>query len=269
LGFKQGVEVKRHPELVFKIFLFLLFSFLVFLPLFSQSAKLSPEAELTSNCMECHEGMDNLLAETPHRILVSPEGKQVRNSPLNCKDCHSNWERHLEEPGLGNIGNPEKMDAFENFKLCTTCHFNPHVQELSEFNVHFRNKISCSDCHSVHRPEAEHLLVKSSNDLCLECHQEIETKLSLVSHHPVGEKVIKCVDCHQVLGEPGKDFSVVSPNRKCYSCHPEFEGPFPFEHEALNDYTIQEGSCASCHQSHGSKTQNPSSNYSNRGLHQA
>ena len=243
-------RMAKYPELVFKISGF--FCFLLFLFLLSHGAEPAPKAELTSTCIECHEGMDTLLAKTPHRILVSPEGEQVKNSPLSCGDCHSNWERHLEEPALGNIGNPEKISTFENFKLCTSCHFDPHSQELSEFNVHFRSKISCSDCHSVHQPEAEHLLVKSSNDLCLECHQEIGAKFSSVSHHPVREKVIKCVDCHQVLGEPGKTFSFVSPNRECYSCHSEFEGPHPFEHEAVNDYYIEEEGCIFCHDAHGS-----------------
>lgn len=244
--------MRRYQKPRSKVLPLSLFSFLLFLSLFSHSAELSPEGEITSSCVECHEGADTLLARTPHRILISPEGKRVKNTPLSCGDCHSNWERHLEGPGLGNIDNPEKISTFENFKLCTSCHFSPHTQEYGEFNVHFRNKISCSVCHSVHQPKAEHLLVKSSNALCQECHQEIVARFSLVSHHPVGEKVIKCVDCHRVLREPGKAFSLVSPNEECYGCHSEFEGPFPFEHEAVNDYNVEKEGCTLCHEAHGS-----------------
>ncbi|UCB53217.1 MAG: hypothetical protein JSV10_03825 [Candidatus Zixiibacteriota bacterium] len=176
----------------------------------------------------------------------------MRNSPSTCGDCHDNWEGHLEEPGLGTIGNPKKIGPFENLKLCTSCHVSPHTQESSEFNVHFRNKLGCGDCHTVHQPGVEHLLVKPSNDLCLGCHQEIQTELSSVSHHPVREGVIKCIDCHRVLGEPGKALSFVQPNEGCYTCHSEFEGPFPYEHEAVNDYTIEEEGCIFCHHAHGS-----------------
>lgn len=240
----------RYPEWTSKVVVF--FPILLFLFLPSQGAEPSPEAELTSTCVECHEGMDSLLAKTPHRILVSPEGERVGNSPLSCGDCHASWEGHLEEPGLGTIVNPEKVNTFENLKLCNTCHFNPRMQECREFNVHFKNEISCSDCHSIYDPKAEHLLRKSSNDLCLECHQEKETKFSSISHHPVGEGVIRCVDCHRALREPGKAFSFISPNEECYRCHPESEGPFPFEHEGVNDYTIEKEGCIVCHDPHGS-----------------
>lgn len=240
----------KYPESVFKISVF--FCFLLFLFLLSHGTEPAPKAELTSTCIKCHEGLDTLLAKTPHRILISPEGQQVKNLPLSCGDCHSNGERHLEEPGLGNIDNPEKFGPFENLKLCTSCHVNPHTQELSEFNVHFRNRLDCSDCHTVHQPTAEHLLAKPSNDLCLGCHHEVDTKLSSISHHPVREKVIKCVDCHRVLREPGKAFSMVSPNEGCFNCHSEFEGPFPFEHEGVNDYTTEKEGCIVCHDPHGS-----------------
>ncbi|MFQ6003370.1 MAG: cytochrome c3 family protein, partial [Candidatus Zixiibacteriota bacterium] len=50
----------------------------------------------------------------------------------------------------------------------------------------------------------------------------------------------------------GKAFSLVSPNEDCYGCHSEFEGPFPFEHEAINDYNIEKEGCIFCHEAHGS-----------------
>ncbi len=213
---------------------------------------ISAELEPASACLDCHERADSLLAESLHRIRVSPEGDRVTNSPFGCVDCHPGWEAHLDQPELGTIENPGKMDPFENLKLCTSCHFSPHSQESAEFNVHFRNGVGCSECHSIHQPTAEHLLVQPSNQLCLQCHQGIATVFFSVSRHPLKEGVVKCIDCHRVLGEPGKAFSFASPNRECYTCHSEFEGPFPFEHEAVNDYDTEKEGCVFCHEAHGS-----------------
>lgn len=225
---------------------------LALLPVLSAVDEISAELEPASVCLDCHEGMDTLLARTPHRILVSPEGGRVGNSPIGCGDCHPRWGEHLEEPGTASIENPEKMTTFENLRLCNACHFNTRMQECREFNVHFKNEISCSDCHSIYHPKAEHLLRKPSSDLCMDCHQEKERKFLSLSHHPVREKVIECVDCHRALREPGKAFSFISPNEECYRCHSEYEGPHPFDHEAVNDYSIEKEGCIFCHDPHGS-----------------
>jgi predicted CXXCH cytochrome family protein len=230
---ETGLEgrMTRYPDWLFRSFVF--FCFLLFLFLISPGAEHPSEVEPTPTCVGCHEGFDSLLAETPHRILVSPEGERVGNSPVGCGDCHADWEGHLEEPGLGTIVNPEKISTFENLKLCNVCHFNPRMQECREFNVHFKNEISCSNCHSIYHPEAQHMLRKPSNDLCLECHQEKEAKFSSISHHPVREGVIRCVDCHRALREPGKAFSFISPNEDtiekegCIVCHDPHVSPNP------------------------------------------
>lgn len=213
----------------------------------------NPQVE--QSCQVCHAEIAESINTTPHRILITQDRKRVKNSPCGCTNCHRLFTGHPDEPT--NIENPARLTAEKNYKLCSECHFNPHIQEYSEFNVHLRNNVSCSECHKVHTPEAEHLLSNSPEDLCLNCHRNIKAQFFEVSHHPVLEKVMKCIDCHQVLKDFGGMLSGRSPNERCYSCHSELLGPFPFEHDATNDYTIQEGSCSSCHQPHGS---------SNRGL---
>jgi len=236
---------------VWALFL-LIFFFICFQLVFSQGKETYSNQELTSKCIECHQGVDTLLAKTPHRLVFSSEGKRIKNLPISCGDCHPNWEKHLEEPQVGNITNPFKSTFLENFKICTQCHFNPHAQTSPEFDTHFKTKINCSTCHSIHQSKEKHLLILSPNDLCLSCHQEIKGKFSLVSHHPVLHKTILCIDCHKVLGSLDKPLSSASSNFRCFSCHSEFQGPFPYEHGAVNDYTIEKEGCIYCHDPHGS-----------------
>ena len=201
---------------VWALFL-LIFFFICFQLVFSQGKETYSNQELTSKCIECHQGVDTLLAKTPHRLVFSSEGKRIKNLPISCGDCHPNWEKHLEEPQVGNITNPFKSTFLENFKICTQCHFNPHAQTSPEFDTHFKTKINCSTCHSIHQSKEKHLLILSPNDLCLSCHQEIKGKFSLVSHHPVLHKTILCIDCHKVLGSLDKPLSSASSNFRCFS----------------------------------------------------
>jgi DmsE family decaheme c-type cytochrome len=237
-----------------RILLFICLNFLVGSGiLFSSEHVLDQEAE--KSCQACHTEITQFINTTPHKILITQEGKRVKNSPRSCTDCHRIWTEHLNNPVKENIENPARLPAERNFLLCSECHLNPHIQKYSELDVHLRNNIGCSHCHKIHTPRAEHLLFKSPDELCLSCHKNIKAQFLQVSHHPVLEKVIRCIDCHQFLRDVENIISGEGSNQRCYLCHAEFTGPFPFEHGATQDYTIQEGSCSSCHEPHGSSIQ--------------
>lgn len=246
--------MKNYCDSVFKIVLVQLVVLLLFFsaPGWSEQAEHSGEVELTSTCVGCHEGTDTLLATTPHRLVFSSEGKRIGNSPASCEDCHLDGEKHIAEPAIGNITDPAKITSLENHKICTQCHSNPHTPDNPAYNIHSKNKVNCSTCHSVHHSKEKHLLVSPPNDLCLSCHQEIGGKFFLVSHHPVPQKIILCIDCHKILELVDKPLSSATVNNECFSCHVEFQGPFPYEHEAVKDYTVEKEGCIYCHDPHGS-----------------
>jgi DmsE family decaheme c-type cytochrome len=210
----------------------------------------SVNKQVEQSCQACHPEIAESINTTPHRILIAQDGKRVKNSPCGCTDCHRFFTGHPEK--TGSIENPARLEAERNYELCSQCHIDPHIQEYSKFNVHLRNNISCSGCHKLHTPKAQHLLSESPEKLCLNCHRNVKAQFLEVSHHPVLEKVISCIDCHQVLKDFEGILSEGDANERCYFCHSEFSGPFPFEHEAAVDYSIQEGSCSSCHLPHGS-----------------
>jgi DmsE family decaheme c-type cytochrome len=232
---------------VFKVFLF---SFC--LALLSQSVGLTSYEETTSECVGCHEGMDTVLALTSHRLVSTPEGNRLQNFPSSCADCHPNGENHLQEPQLGNITNPSKTNFLEDLEICTQCHSNPHAENEPQFNAHSKNKVNCSSCHSIHHSQENHLLVSSPNDLCLSCHQEVGAKFLSVSHHPVPQKIILCIDCHRLSEPLDRPLSSATVDVECFSCHAEYQGPFPYEHGATNDYTVEKEGCIYCHDPHGS-----------------
>jgi DmsE family decaheme c-type cytochrome len=246
---KNRGYMKSYPLSI--VFLCILFVFGVLTAAFGSDCIVDPQVE--QSCRTCHADVAEFIDATPHRILVTEEGKRVKNSPCGCTNCHRFYAGHPEE--LKNVENPARLSADKNYRLCSQCHLNPHIQEYAEFNVHLRNNISCSKCHSAHDPKAEHLLAAPSDEVCLSCHKNLRVQFLEVSHHPVLEKVMGCIDCHRVLRDFEGMFMEGNPNRRCYGCHAEFSPPFGFEHEAAVYYSIQEGSCGSCHLPHGSSNQ--------------
>ena len=213
-------------------------------------AEAQASADQTKACLECHTDYGDNLQKTVHK--VSSEEAASRLPQVFCTSCHGDATKHLEEPSVENILNPAKAAIFDGVKSCLTCHSSTHVREYSETSVHFRQNVSCLDCHSIHQPKAERLLAKPSVPLCLGCHTEIKQKLAQASHHPVNDKVMKCISCHGISGEPGKTFSQARADEACFNCHAEFQGPFFYEHQAANDYGIEKAGCMSCHDPHGS-----------------
>jgi DmsE family decaheme c-type cytochrome len=86
------------------------------------------------------------------------------------------------------------------------------------------------------------------SDLCFRCHQGIEAKFRLPSHHPVKEGKITCSDCHDPHGTTQvSNIRAASIKDLCVRCHAEKKGPFVVEHG-----TTLTDDCAVCHDSHGS-----------------
>ena len=57
---------------------------------------------------------------------------------------------------------------------------------------------------------------------------------------------MSCTSCHAVHGEGDRIETSIEPSSVCTSCHAEVEGPWVFEHEAMDE------GCQFCHDAHGS-----------------
>jgi DmsE family decaheme c-type cytochrome len=84
--------------------------------------------------------------------------------------------------------------------------------------------------------------------LCVDCHDDVGSKLRFPSHHPVPEGMMSCLSCH----DPHEDRRIAggSPNRICEKCHQDVAGPWIFEHAPVVD------GCTLCHDPHGAVTEN-------------
>jgi len=120
-----------------------------------------------------------------------------------------------------------------------------------EHTAHGLNDVACATCHQVHGEQRTGLLSKHEPKLCYKCHQDIEAKTYLPSHHPVREHRMTCSDCHDIHNGTYKNTLVGErSNDLCYSCHAGHQGPFIFEHAPVIE------DCGICHDPHGAVANN-------------
>ena len=181
-----------------------------------------------ATCLQCHDGAGYETLPAFHR---------------DCSSCHTGAKVHVDAPDATNIGKPASAD-------CLTCQTNSPKLMKWEFGPHARTEVTCSDCHAVHAPPAREFrrigtrTMDAVSTQCLTCHQEVQAKLSLPSHHPVREGGLSCVSCHDPHG--GESLGRISKTEKCLSCHQTHRGPRAFEHAPVVE------DCATCHVPHGS-----------------
>lgn len=201
-------------------------------------------------CLDCHDGQQATLAGTVH-ALRDPGASGV---PVACTDCHGADSNHWEEnPTEYPMIDPSKLDPAAQAQLCATCHQTSHQQTMLEGNAHAAGDVNCSGCHSVHASRGHAALLKKEQPaLCYDCHRNVESDFAKPYRHPVSDGVIQCSECHMTLDDTTIELSRNGINVACSRCHVEFQGPFPFEHQATLDYSVEEGSCLNCHAAHGS-----------------
>ncbi|UCF79236.1 MAG: cytochrome c3 family protein [Candidatus Eiseniibacteriota bacterium] len=219
-------------------------------PSLSGDSAVSP-LETAEQCAMCHEEKAAGLKGTPH-VLPAPDRPEEAGVEVFCQDCHRLPEKHLEEPSVETAVRAADLTGTEALALCSTCHSSRHIMNLAEGSPHLTEQVSCVSCHTIHTPTRPFLLKDTSTELCLNCHHSLSESFSLPSHHPVKERNLQCVDCHNVLDAFDAPFSLESSKALCVNCHTEYEGPFPYEHQAVNDYVLEGHGCLSCHEAHGS-----------------
>jgi DmsE family decaheme c-type cytochrome len=209
----------------------------------------------TDTCVEkCH-AHDALTRD----FRMSVHGGQVSTStgmPLvNCESCHGPGSLALE-----NITN-ETCD-FKTFipladlpsgaqaLTCLKCHSSFSLSNLSGWSSsrHATADLSCFSCHKLHQGHQQKATGEDIAKLCFECHNEVEARFALPSHHPVPEGKMTCTTCHDQHGSThDSNLRKSSVREICTGCHADKTGPFLVEHG-----TSVTADCMNCHNPHGS-----------------
>lgn len=221
-------------------------------------------------CKVCHEQEFKAFSETKHAKLSQLKGWNDKKQ--GCESCHGPGREHVEE-----IGDITKIIAFskktskEIAESCLVCHTSKEERHNFRRGEHWRNDVSCADCHAPHNTHVESTKAKSTTfieqtsklkpgvptlfmlrmnepQLCLRCHAEMKAQFAKPFHHKVMEGSIKCTDCHIQHGgfETKQTRLAFGTDAVCVKCHTEKQGPFTFEHAP----TKIEG-CTTCHTPHG------------------
>lgn len=222
---------------------------IVALPAFAAAAATPDSGPRESQaCLDCHDDMEAALHGGPHMVLVGGEDSRV-----SCTDCHSGTASHWEDdPEEYPMANPAKMGVADAANVCMACHFSPHVENQATLSPHAADGVTCLDCHQVHGGSAPASLHGEQTELCLSCHIVQRGEFAKPFAHPVDGGVITCADCHLQDENQMAPLTMQGSSAVCLQCHGEFQGPFPYDHQAAVDYSVEEGGCLNCHDPHGS-----------------
>jgi DmsE family decaheme c-type cytochrome len=196
-------------------------------------------------CAMCHKDEVNGLGATPHSKLAL----EHNDKGVKCEGCHGPGKAHVQSGGdSSKIFSFTKSTPKVVEEHCLECHQGDH--ESFDRSAHGEAKISCINCHSIHKPTEPALLLKLEQPtLCYSCHKDVKPAFSKPFHHKVNEGLMKCTDCHDPHGtfQKSMTLSAAQDDAICIKCHQENAGPFIYEHPVVKT----EG-CTFCHSPHGS-----------------
>ncbi len=235
-----------------------------------------PEKYIGSeSCAECHAAESSFYQLTAHNRLDEKLPKERQR----CEACHGGAGDHVgyykevdrlfkegkdadatalvndeKKAAAAKMASIDKMGAIESSNVCLKCHEGTQGRSDERFNYrrseHFRQGVSCADCHSSHAPKRlEFLLREKEPESCYRCHAEQKASFAKPFHHKVPEGGMKCSDCHNHHGGfmPRNMRTSVTGDMACVKCHADKQGPFVYEHAPIK----VEG-CQVCHTPHGS-----------------
>ena len=196
-------------------------------------------------CSMCHQDQVKGFAGNPHSKLALEHG----GKGVTCESCHGAGKAHVDSGGdATKIFRFTKASPKQISERCLTCHLGDHPN--FDRTAHGDALVGCTSCHSIHKFEAQTVLLKASQPtLCYQCHTDVKPLFAEPFHHRVNEGLIKCTDCHDPHGTFNPKMLQLSATQDaiCTKCHVDTVGPWVYEHPPIKT----EG-CTSCHYPHGS-----------------
>ena len=116
----------------------------------SQAAAKASDYVGAETCAPCHEPEAKGFGNNPHAKLALEHG----GKGVTCESCHGPAKAHVESGGVASKifqftkATPKQVD-----EKCLACHVGEHPN--FERTAHGEALISCTNCHSVHKFEAQ------------------------------------------------------------------------------------------------------------------
>lgn len=172
------------------------------------------------------------------------ENRTVVHTPVHDGQCTGCHDPHGSEFRMMLIADPTKG-------LCVSC----HTQE-DNARQHVHGPVAagaCILCHEPHSSWKPNLLVKDTNELCADCHAEIQQSgLGLHVHKALEQG---CTSCHNPHQSPNPFMLLAPTDELCATCHADLE-------KTLASSAVVHGAvhavngCTQCHSPHSSMLPN-------------
>jgi len=208
-------------------------------------------------CKTCHPDVWRNFYKNPHFRSIAIGTAKPEDT--GCEGCHGPGGRHVEaHGGKASIIAFSELTPKQTMNTCLRCHSETLARANIRRSPHTLNDISCTQCHSVHKPTTpKFLLARVQPELCYQCHSNVRGDFSMPYKHRVNEGFMVCSDCHNPHGtfaptwrmaaRPPLVAQALANEEPCLKCHTDKRGPFAFEHPPVR----VEG-CEMCHFPHGS-----------------
>lgn len=189
-------------------------------------------------------------------------GKKTVHGPVAAGACDACHQPHASRN--------EKLLIAEGKDLCFFCHKEMAAQVKSAKARH--KPVSDSECGKCHDPHASNFPKQTRMaplQLCTSCHQheDILKQATQSTHtHSVVTEKDACMNCHTAHGGQLAALVRKEPLKLCMDCHAKpIREPSGHQVAAVTEITdaktmkhgpIRDGSCAGCHNPHGTQTAN-------------
>lgn len=207
-------------------------------------------------CIDCHTGRGGAFTSMHDGYNV------VGTNCLSCHSPHSSDRNGLLKASLHKPFADKNCEACHRKKtlkttsgseeLCMRC----HEETRDSFNKIFSHLVRgntgnpCSNCHSPHASDNEHLMKNKEKRVCFTCHAD--TAHRVVSGQHVHPELDACTDCH-VAHASNEIALLVKGSETCSTCH-ETQGRFthPVGVNIKDPRNKMAMDCVTCHNPMGS-----------------
>lgn len=187
----------------------------------------SPTENAMQTCGQCHPAITEAAVNSLHNSLAGYDTALFERSlpedhalieeveSIQCSACHATCgDCHISQPsnaGGGLLEGHVFVEVPSMSRNCTACHGSRVKDEYYgahegiQSDVHFRARMSCSDCHTgdemhgIGMEDAAHRYDGVAEPDCIACHEDqVGIGSGILQHEVHGTETMSCQTCHSV-----------------------------------------------------------------------